>query len=168
MKRLMKSLLTVLIVLTAFELTLVIVFRRGNEETMRQIARWNRRYLNPAMLRMAGRPNWYASSIHHLGRTTGNAHETPVWAHEVPGGFLVPLPYGTAVDWLRNLEAAGAGSMIHKGSVFRLTNPTVIDRRTAFAQLGRRERVRYRIFGVTHFARVEVGEVKTDVLGKTG
>ena len=58
--------------------------------------------------------------------------------------------------------------MIHKGSVFRLTNPTVIDRRTAFAQLGRRERVRYRIFGVTHFARVEVGEVKTDVLGKTG
>jgi hypothetical protein len=154
MKRLFKSLLSALVILVIVEIVLASVFRRGNPVTMRYIARWNRRYLNPVMLKMAGRPHWYASSVHHVGRTTGEAHETPVWAHEVSDGFVVPLPYGTDVDWLRNLQAAGSGSIVHEGGVFRLSRPTVIDRQAAFAHLGRRERIRYRTFGVKHFLHI--------------
>ncbi len=168
MKRLTRFALGTLGLLVVIELALILVFRRGEPRAMKWIARWNRRYLNPLMLQLAGRRNWYASSVHHLGRTSGRPHETPVWAHPVTGGFVVPLPYGIDADWVLNLQAAGGGSMIHHGEVYRLTNPAIVDRATALAELGPRERARYRVYAVDHFLQVDAARSGVSPLRETG
>ena len=43
----------------------------GNERGRDAVRRFNRRWLNPVMLRMAGRPNWYAARLEHVGRRSG-------------------------------------------------------------------------------------------------
>lgn len=68
----------------------------------------NKYLLNPLMLRLAGRKNWYAAAIEHTGRRSGKVYTTPIVAERIDGGFVIPLPYGTAVDWLQNVRAAGA------------------------------------------------------------
>lgn len=67
---------------------------------------FNKHALNPVMMRMAGRKHWYAGVIRHTGRRTGQEYATPVVADRVADGFIVPLPHGTGVDWLRNVLAA--------------------------------------------------------------
>ncbi|HUH69305.1 MAG TPA: nitroreductase, partial [Mycobacterium sp.] len=57
------------------------------------------------MLRLAGRKHWYASAIRHAGRRSGKQYATPVVADRVADGFVIPLPYGTRVDWLQNVLA---------------------------------------------------------------
>lgn len=62
---------------------------------------FNKYVLNPPMRLPAGRKHWYASVIRHIGRRSGKAYATPVVAERVPDGFVIPLPYGADVDWLR-------------------------------------------------------------------
>ncbi|WP_179956878.1 hypothetical protein [Amycolatopsis anabasis] len=63
--------------------------------------------LNPVMMRLAGRRHWYAAAIRHTGRRTGKEYATPVVAVRAGDGFIVPLPYGTGVNWLRDVLASG-------------------------------------------------------------
>ena len=63
---------------------------------------FNKHVLNPAMLLLAGREHWYAAALQHTGRRSGKTYTTPVVADRVVDGVIVPLPYGTGVDWLRN------------------------------------------------------------------
>ena len=76
-----------------------------------RVKQFNKHLLNPVMLLLAGRKHWYASAIEHVGRKSGHAYTTPVVAGRVPGGFVMPLPYGTEVDWLRNVLAAGTATL---------------------------------------------------------
>ena len=78
------------------------------------------------MLRMAGRPNWYAARLEHVGRRSGRLYATPVVAKPVTGGYAVPLPYGRHVDWLRNLEAAGRARLQVDGQRYRVANPRIV------------------------------------------
>ena len=41
--------------------------------------------------------------LHHRGRRSGRPYRTPVVAFRTAGGFVVPMTYGTDVDWARNL-----------------------------------------------------------------
>ena len=82
---------------------------------------FNKHILNPAMMRLAGRKYWYASVIRHTGRSTGKEYATPVVADRVEDGFVVPLPYGTGVDWLQNVLAAAGRPF--RPVVKRLTSP---------------------------------------------
>ena len=81
---------------------------------------FNKHALNPVMMRMAGRKHWYA---------------TPVVADRVADGFIVPLPYGTGVDWLRNVLAAGRATIQVAGQTYEVVHPTIIDAQTAAPQL---------------------------------
>ena len=45
---------------------------------------FNKRLLNPLMLRLAGRKYWYASVIEHTGRRSGKHYATPVATERVP------------------------------------------------------------------------------------
>jgi len=85
------------------------------------------RILNPLMRLAAGRRHWYAAALHHVGRRSGRPYTTPVVAEPVDGGFLIPLPYGTDVDWLRNLRAAGRATIDVHGRGYALYDPRVID-----------------------------------------
>ena len=59
----------------------------GSQRGRDAVRRFNRRWLNPVMLRMAGRPNWYAARLEHLGRHSGRTYATPVVAKPVTGGM---------------------------------------------------------------------------------
>ena len=98
----------------------------GRQRGRDAVRRFNRRWLNPAMLRMAGRPHWYAARLEHLGRRSGRVYVTPVVAKPVAGGFAVPLPYGRRVDWLRNVEAAGRAWLQVDGERYRVADPRIV------------------------------------------
>ena len=72
---------------------------------------FNKHVLNPVMMNLAGRKHWYAAVIRHTGRRSGKSYATPVVADRVADGFILPLPYGTGVDWLRNVLAAGRATV---------------------------------------------------------
>ena len=98
----------------------------GDQRVRDAVRRFNRRWLNPAMLRMAGRRHWYAARLEHLGRRSGRVYVTPVVAKPVAGGFAVPLPYGRRVDWLRNVEAAGRAWLQVDGQRYRVADPRIV------------------------------------------
>jgi deazaflavin-dependent oxidoreductase (nitroreductase family) len=114
-------------VLTVFGVLRWVVPRLlGDERGRDAVRRFNRRWLNPVMLRMAGRPNWYAARLEHVGRRSGRLYATPVVAKPVTGGYAVPLPYGRNVDWLRNLEAGGRARLQVGGQRYRVANPRIV------------------------------------------
>jgi deazaflavin-dependent oxidoreductase (nitroreductase family) len=99
---------------------------------------FNKYVLNPAMMQLAGRKHWYAAVIRHTGRSSGKKYATPVVADRVDDGFILPLPYGTGVDWLRNVVAAGGATVTVDGGTFDVVEPEVIDAATAAPQLSPR------------------------------
>ena len=46
-------------------------------------------------------------TVEHLGRTTGTVHRTPIYPRTFGDHVYIPLPYGTDVQWVRNIQAAG-------------------------------------------------------------
>ena len=93
-------------------LGLIVALFINRERLLKQVRFFNRRFLNPLMLRFAGREGSYDAIVQHVGRTSGKSYRTPVVATPIKDGFVIPLPYGTNVDWLRNIQAAG-GATLH-------------------------------------------------------
>ncbi|MGA8254611.1 MAG: nitroreductase family deazaflavin-dependent oxidoreductase [Mycobacterium sp.] len=90
---------------------------------------------NPAEMALAGHRYWYAAVIEHTGRKSGKRYRTPVVALRVGDGILVGLPYGSGVDWLRNVLAAGSATITDKGRSYSVVRPEVIDAAAAEPQL---------------------------------
>jgi deazaflavin-dependent oxidoreductase (nitroreductase family) len=92
----------------------------------RFMRRFNKRVTNPILMHLAGRANFYASVLHHVGRSSGRQYVTPVVSKAIPGGrFLMPLPYGADTDWCRNVLAAGGARLEIKGESVQVVNPRV-------------------------------------------
>jgi deazaflavin-dependent oxidoreductase (nitroreductase family) len=106
------------------------------------------------MLHLAGRRYWYAAVIEHVGRRSGRHYETPVVAEPLTDGFLVPLPYGTGVDWLRNVQTAGQATVTAKGRTYDVCDPHIIDASTAGAFLSPLRRTAFSIFGIKDYLKV--------------
>ncbi len=120
---------------------------------------FNKYVLNPAMLHLAGRKHWYASVIRHTGRTSGKSYVTPVVADPVAGGFIVPLPYGVGVDWVRNVLAAGSATITSAGSTYDVVAPEIIDAASAATTLSpRRRRGGFQRLGIDKFLHVTVAK----------
>lgn len=125
-----------------------------------RIRRFNRDALNPWMMRHAGGEHWYASVVRHIGRASGKEYATPVLMHRVDGHLVIPLPYGTDVDWLENLRNAGRGAAVHKGIEYRLADPVLVSRDEIAGVLGRRDAIRYRVFGIDDFVKLAAERVR--------
>src|SRR5438445_2161213 len=77
---------------------------------------------------VAGRrftPLW--GLMRHRGRRSGRLYATPVVLRPVPGGFVVPLPWGATTDWCRNVLAAGRAQVRWKGQDRDVERPEVVD-----------------------------------------
>ncbi|MFI7545669.1 nitroreductase family deazaflavin-dependent oxidoreductase [Actinoplanes sp. NPDC049599] len=113
---------------------------------------FNKHVLNPAMLLLAGRRYWYAAALHHIGRRSGRAYTTPIVAQPVAGGgFVIPLPYGTGVDWLRNIRAAGQANIDVHGHHYVITDPRIADAQEAFPLIPARLQRTWRRFGIEQY-----------------
>ncbi|HTJ72290.1 MAG TPA: hypothetical protein VL551_32420 [Actinospica sp.] len=120
------------------------------------IRAFNKRVLNPAMMRVAGRRHWYAGVIRHTGRRTGGRYATPVVAERVDGGFVIPLPYGTGVDWLRNVLAAGGATLEVRGESFAVTEPRVVGSDEALPLVRPKRRRVWSLLRIEHYLRVSI------------
>jgi hypothetical protein len=67
--------------------------------------------------------------------TSGKAYSTPVAALRTLDGFIIPLPFGDATQWARNLFAAAGGSLRYAGRERRIGEPQIVDRDDAKAYL---------------------------------
>lgn len=113
---------------------------------------FNKHLLNPVMLLFAGRRWFYAGVIRHVGRRTRKSYYTPVVVNPVrDDGFVIPLPYGTAVDWLRNVLDAGGATVEFDGDTYTVTDPEVIDADSAATLLSARRRREFARLGIDDF-----------------
>ena len=113
--------------LAAVVVGVAVMLRVGGPATRDAIRHLNKWVLNPLMLTLAGRRHWYAAVLHHTGRRSGRWHDTPVVAVPLGDGFIIPLPYGERVDWLRNLQAGGPASVTLHGVTRQVGSPVVMD-----------------------------------------
>ncbi len=60
------------------------------------------------------------SLVRHVGRKSGRVYETPIIVARVPEGFVAELTYGEAVDWYRNIVAAGGCRILVGGRPYRI------------------------------------------------
>jgi deazaflavin-dependent oxidoreductase (nitroreductase family) len=92
------------------------------------LRRYHRRVDKRKILRTAGGAGQRAAVVHHTGRRSGRIYSMAVWAHRVGESFCVGLPYGTDVDWLRNVRAAGGCEIEHDGARHRVPAALGLDR----------------------------------------
>ena len=84
----------------------------------------NKRFGNPAMMRLAGRRYFFAGVIRHTGRRSGREYATPIWAVPTTEGVVISLPFGEGADWLKNVLAAGTSDDRDQGrDLGRSRNP---------------------------------------------
>ena len=115
----------------------------------------NKYLLNPLMVQLAGHKHWYAAAIKHTGRRSGKQYTTPVVAERIADGFVIPLPYGTDVDWLRNIRAAGRATISSQGKDYELVEPEIIDAATALPMLSAPRRRTFERVGIDGYLRLK-------------
>lgn len=116
----------------------------------------NKRYGNPAMMKLAGRRYFFAGIIRHTGRHSGREYATPVWALPTSEGFLISLPFGEGVDWLKNVLAAGRATIETKGETWEVVEPEVIDREVAQPLLAWWVRLMFGLAGFERYLKVRM------------
>ena len=98
--------------------------------------RWLARAVEPMARPLAGNrwfPLW--AILRHTGRTSGTPYATPIVALRTPDGFMIPLPFGDATQWVKNLSAAGRGSLRFAGREYRIAAPELVDMSVAATHL---------------------------------
>lgn len=66
----------------------------------------------------------------HQGRRSGTSYATPVAVSRTPDGFMIPITFGEATQWTKNVLAAGGCRLRWAGREYRLVDPEVVDRAT--------------------------------------
>ena len=88
----------------------------------------------------------------------GKNYATPVVADRSADGFILPLPYGTGVDWLRNVLAAGRATITVGGKTYDVVEPEIIDAASAAPQLSPRRQRAFQRFGIDSFVKVKLAK----------
>jgi len=116
----------------------------------------NRHLLNPLMLHLAGHKHSYAVAIRHTGRRSGKQYVTPVVAERTADGFVVPLAYGTRVDWLQNILAAGRATISSRGESYDVVRPQIVDAAAATPVVTTWRQRTFRRFGIDQYLQVKI------------
>jgi deazaflavin-dependent oxidoreductase (nitroreductase family) len=131
-------------------LALVVSMRTKNRRGLAVVRRLGKRFGRPVELRTAGEPGASAAVIRHVGRRSGAPYATPIGVYPMNDDFLVYLPYGPDVDWLRNIRAAGSAELRVEGHTHRVV-PRFVEPSEALSHVSARDRGVARLFGVTDF-----------------
>jgi len=121
--------------------------------TVRSIAR----FINPVILRIAGR-RWMPilGILHHRGRSSGRAYATPLGMRRLGDRFVMPRTFGENAAWYRNVLAAGGAVVTYLGIDYTLIEPEVIDYATAAPAFPRYERLQFRLIGINEYLRLRI------------
>jgi deazaflavin-dependent oxidoreductase (nitroreductase family) len=143
----------------AAALFLLVAMRTKSPPMLRAVRQVNKACWNRNAMRTAGTVGSTTSVVHHIGRASGRAYATPIEAIPVEDGFVVSLPYGMQSDWLRNVLAAGGGTVERDGVRHTVTDPQVVpitEFLPAFPDLRT-----LRLFNVTHCLHVRRADADT-------
>ena len=86
---------------------------------MRRLRFFTACFINPLTRLVAGRLPGFAL-ITHTGRRSGRAYRTPINVFRRDDHYYFPLSYGSDVDWLKNVLAAGQCSIRIRGRTVQL------------------------------------------------
>ena len=87
------------------------------------LARVNVRFSNRLMRPIAARLPWFGV-LEHVGRTSGTVRRTALMAfRRHPDRWVIALTYGSDVQWLRNVVAAGGCRLLSRGRWVDLKDP---------------------------------------------
>jgi deazaflavin-dependent oxidoreductase (nitroreductase family) len=109
----------------------VALLMRNRQRFPTQIRTFNKHVLNPLTRKFADFPRGPFAVIHHVGRRSGKAYETPIIVQPVVDGFVIALTYGPEVDWYRNVLAAGHCTVLWHGKTYATGQPEPIDPQAA-------------------------------------
>lgn len=112
------------------------------------------RLFNRMQMQTAGSPGAYASVIRHVGRRSGRTYQTPVGAVPIEDGFVIALPYGTKSNWVRNVLASGAATLINDGHAYRVDRPELIPLETVANRFSASDQRSQRFFRVGQCLRI--------------
>jgi deazaflavin-dependent oxidoreductase (nitroreductase family) len=116
-----------------------------------------KRVINPKTLRAIARGESNYAVVHHLGRRSGRAYQTPVEAYRTAEGALILLPYGPVTDWCRNVLTAGQCMVTHDGEDIALRAPEVVSANFAEAQVPEDIARRWHRQGIAHYLWLKSG-----------
>ncbi len=119
-----------------------------------RVRAFNKRTLNPWMLRFAGKKRGSFAVISHRGRKSGKTYTTPIIVQPVTGGFVIALTYGPEVDWYRNLQAAGQGTLLWQNQEYAISQPETLAIETALKAFPFPFGPLLRLFGTRHFIKI--------------
>ena len=122
-------------------------------DRMRYVAK---HVINRLTSRNAGSAKSPFAILRHVGRRSGKTFETPIMVAPLGEDFVLALTYGPKVDWYRNLQANGKGTLIWHGKTYTIEKLEPLDRKTGLSAHHRHERVILRILNVKNFVRVKV------------
>ena len=84
------------------------------------------RYVDPVLRPLAGRLPTFGI-VTHRGRKTRRSYQTPVNVFRRGDTYLFLLTYGSDVQWVKNILAAGTCELRTRGKDVRLVEPEVIE-----------------------------------------
>jgi len=89
---------------------------------MRFMRPFTTRVVNPVSRRFAGWLPWFGI-LTYRGRKSGREYRTPMNVFRRGDSYVFALTYGSDVDWVRNIVAAGECSLRTRGRDTRLVEP---------------------------------------------
>ncbi len=128
--------------------------RRKTPSVQRVVRLVNKAFWNPRSMKDAGTSGAYASVVHHVGRRSGAAYQTPVVPVKTEDGFVIALPYGTRADWVQNVLAAGRASIAYEGETYYVDRPEVVATEDVDVYFDGSERRTHRAFHVDQALRL--------------
>jgi deazaflavin-dependent oxidoreductase (nitroreductase family) len=107
--------------------------------------------INPRTLGAVARGESNYAVVHHVGRRSGRAYQTPVEAYRTAEGTLILLPYGPVTDWCRNVLAAAQCTVTVDGQDLALSAPEVVPASVAEARVPADVARRWHWQGIAHY-----------------
>ena len=89
---------------------------------MRFMRPFTTRVVNPISRRFAGSLPWFGI-LTYRGRKSGKEYRTPMNVFRRGDSYVFALTYGSDVDWVRNIVAAGECWLRTRGRDIRLVGP---------------------------------------------
>jgi deazaflavin-dependent oxidoreductase (nitroreductase family) len=130
-----------------------------------------KRVFNPRALRDAARGDTRWGVLHHVGRRSGVAYDTPIDAQLTPEGAVIPLVYGPSADWCRNVLAAGGCTLTLGGLDLPFTAPRVVPISFIAPQLLPAKARFWRSIGIEHLLSLMTapsGELESSTIPRAG
>ncbi len=144
-----------LLISMLFGVVFFVGMRQKFRPVLTAVRRTNRATFNRHAMKTAGTPGAWASVIRHVGRKTGDVHQTPVQAVASDDGFVIALPYGTQSDWLKNVLASGSATIINEGETYRVVHPEIVPASLVARYFPAKDQRSHRLFHLEHCLRVQ-------------